>query len=561
MNIEKLKKFFKEKYEFMGLLGRGGFAEVHLAMDKLLERKVAIKILLPQHSTDPDIVKRFIREARLYAKLEHKNLINIYDTGIAEGTAFIVMKYIKGKNLKYFIKGPKNTRLEIAPKLVINMGNVLSYIHENQIIHRDIKPANILVEDETNKIFLADFGIARSVTSKTLTQSGSIMGTPYYISPEQIKGKTVDHRADIYAFGATLFELVTGRPVFSADSSIEVLYKHVNDKPEPVGKIIPELSREIKYIISKCIEKNPEHRFQNANEMVEVFDKKRSPAITGYFSGEKAGGKHGTRIALFLVFSIFVITAILVLVFQKSENDIQKNDIKKIPVKIKTGTKDTKDTGITERSIPGNNEEKKTISPSEKKEIKQDKKEDIPVKEKKPVIRRNNIKKTGTQNTTDSKMKKKEVKKEDPVTIPKKKGTIRFSSYPPADVFWNELRLGNTTQIFKKKVPPGRYNFVFKIEGYMTYEKEILVTGGEETSAHHRFKSFGFLTITARPYAKFYINGIDQGENPIFKKKFPVGDYKIKAVKSGYITEERSVKINQMKNSIISFSLKKEGGK
>lgn len=554
MNIEKLKKFFKEKYEFMGLLGRGGFAEVHLAMDKLLERKVAIKILLPQHSTDPDIVKRFIREARLYAKLEHKNLINIYDTGIAEGTAFIVMKYIKGKNLKYFIKGPKNTRLEIAPKLVVNMGNVLSYIHKNQIIHRDIKPANILVEDETNKIYLADFGIARSVTSKTLTQSGSIMGTPYYISPEQIKGKTVDHRSDIYAFGATLFELVTGKPVFSADSSIEVLYKHVNDKPEPVGKIIPELSRNLKYIISKCIEKKPEHRFQNANEMVEIFDKKRSPAITRYFSGEKTESKHGTRKALFLVFSIFVITAILVLVFQKSENNIKKNDTGNQTKKVISGLVDQEK---KPKSLPT---EKLEIK-DDKKEIKQDKKEEIPVKEKKPVIKRNNIKKIGTQNAAGSKMKKKEVKKEDPVTIPKEKGTIRFSSYPPADVFWNDFRLGNTTQRFKKKFPPGRYNFVFKIEGYMTYEKEILVTGGEEASAHHRFKSFGFLTITARPFATFYINGIDQGENPIVKKKFPVGDYIIKAVKSGYITEERSVKINKMKKSVISFSLKKEDKK
>ncbi|MEN8152545.1 MAG: serine/threonine-protein kinase [Acidobacteriota bacterium] len=552
MNIDKLKEFFKEKYEFMGLLGRGGFAEVHLAMDRLLERKVAIKILLSQHSTDPDIVKRFIREARLYAKLEHKNLINIYDTGIAEGSAFIVMKYIKGKNLKYFIKEPKNIRLEIAPKIAMNMSKVLSYIHKNQIIHRDIKPANILIEDETQKIYLADFGIARSATSKTLTQSGSIMGTPYYISPEQIKGKTVDQRSDIYALGATLFELVTGKPIFTADSSIEILYKHVNDKPEPVGKLVPELSRELKYTISRCLEKKPEQRFQNALEIADVFSRKRPPAITRYFNEKKEESSGRKRNLFFLIFSIFVVTAILVLVLKDKEKSILNNEIIETPVKIDTGEKKAgkkKDTE-TEKKTENN------IEAPLKKEIKNEYKEDK--KNIEPDKKQNNIRKAIVKKPEKKELIEKETTREEIKPISTEKGTIRFSSFPPADVFWNDMKLGNTTQIFKKKFPPGKYTFTFKINGYMSFNKEITITGGKESPAHYRFKPFGFLTITAKPFAKFFINDIDYGENPIFKKKFPIGNYRIKAVKSGYVTDERSIKINQMKNSVISFSLKKE---
>ncbi len=386
MDIKNIKNFFSGKYEFIRLLGRGGFAEVHLALDKMLERKVAIKILLPQHASDPDIVKRFIREARLYAKLEHPNLINIYETGIAEGTAFIVMKYVKGENLKTYIQKDIKTRLSLAPKVIRSLSGALNYIHEKGIIHRDIKPANIILEEEGDNIYLADFGIARSVSSQTMTETGSIMGSPYYISPEQIKGGAVDQRSDIYALGATLYELVTGKPVFSADSSEEILYKHVNSDPEQIGRVTPEISKRLKYIITRCLEKTPDKRFQNASEITEIL----------------SGRKNGKKCIAFVILLIILIPMIAFLIYK---------------------------------------------------------------------------------NTTES---------------------------------------------------------------------------GTEISAHHKFNPYGFLTITARQFAVFFINGKDHGENPIFEKKIPVGKYIIRAVKKGYTTEERVIMIENMKKSNISFSLKRE---
>ena len=554
MDIENIKKFFSGKYEFIKLLGRGGFAEVHLALDKMLEREVAIKILLPQHASDPDIVKRFIREARLYAKLEHPNLINIYETGIAEGTAFIVMKYVKGENLKTYIQKDVKTRLSLAPGVIEALSGALNYIHEKGIIHRDIKPANIILEDGANNIYLADFGIARSVSSQTMTQTGSIMGTPYYISPEQIKGGVVDQRSDIYALGATLYELVTGKPVFSADSSVEILYKHVNSEPEQIGKVTPEISKRLKYIITRCLEKNPDKRFQSAIEISETISGRKSGSITKYLNSIESGRKNGKKRIAFVFLSLIIIPLIAFFIYKnttKSGTEISK-DVQNIITgsEIKSSIEKDADEGpetLTERTDSSNTaklEEIKTGNSGSPEE----KKDELPLR-KNPETEKSKKK---TVIPTEKKIVK---------SISDKPGILRFSSFPPADIYWNELKLGDTTQIFKKEFPPGKYKFTFTIKGYMTEVKEISVEPGREISAHHRFTPYGFLTITARPFAGFFINGKDYGENPVFERKFPVGKYKIRAVKKGYTTEERVIVIENMKKSNISFSLKKEDKK
>ncbi len=560
MNIENIKKSFSGKYEFIKLLGKGGFAEVYLALDKMLERKVAIKILLPKHASDPDIVKRFIREARLYAKLEHPNLINIYETGIAEGTAFIVMKYVKGKNLKSYIEEDKRTRLALVPGIINALSSALTYIHNKGIIHRDIKPANIIIEDGGENIYLADFGIARSASSQTMTQTGSIMGTPYYISPEQIKGGNVDHRSDIYALGATLYELVTGKPVFSADSSIEILYKHVNEEPEQIGKIIPEAPRDLKYIISKCLEKKPGKRFQNASEISKILTEKKGVLMgkrLSYAASEKKQKKRGP---VLIILSIVIIPLIAFAIYKgtsgyrdSTSDELQNRDknsniISKDVPEIKKEVETSNAATIT-RSEEKVRDKKSLISGISKNKIE----EIVPVKEQNILPRKKTDKIRKDQKVVTGKEKN-----EITTNLP---GTIRFSSYPPAEIYWNGLKLGNTTQIFKKSFPPGKYKFTYKIEGYLSEDKEILVEPGKEVSSHHRFSPYGFLTITARPFAKFFINEIDYGDNPIFEKKFPVGTYRIRAEKKGYISEERIIRIISMKKTNINFSLKMEATK
>ncbi len=552
MDIEKIKKFFSGKYEFKKLLGRGGVAEVHLALDKMLDREVAIKILLPQHTSDPDIVKRFIREARLYAKLEHPNLINIYETGIAEGTAFIVMKYVKGENLKVYITKDKETRLSLAPRVLESLSDVLGYIHKKGIIHRDIKPANIILENEGEHIYLADFGIARSVSSQTMTQTGSIMGTPYYISPEQIKGNTVDHRSDLYALGATIYELITGKPVFSADSSIEILYKHVNSEPEQIGKTIPDAPKNLRYIVSKCLEKKPEKRFQDAKEIKDILVGTKVTSITKYLNSVESG-KGGRKGKFFLILLLLIsIPFVIYLLNNKSEN----RKASQVSISDKKITKPLNKNGEKRE-----NQENSIKNPTTIKNSKMN---------NKPVFNDTVKKKVETGDNSNGKnqkkysikpkdqIKKTEKKDDTPLFISNEPGTIRFSSFPPSDIYWNDLKLGDTSQIFKKEFPPGKYKFTFKIEGYTSHEKEIEVKPGKEVIAHYRFKPYGYLTITAKPFARFFINGKDYGADPIFKKKFPVGVYTIKAEKPGYLSKEQKVQVIQMKKININFSLTKE---
>ena len=287
MSIEIVKLSLSKKYEFIKLIGKGGFAEVYLAKDKLLERKVAIKILLSQHTGDTEVVERFIREAKLYASFDHKNLIPIYETGKVDDNAFLVMKYVNGYSLKDIIEKEGALKTDLIMKVVKGMASALKYIHNKGIIHRDIKPANILIDNETNRIYLADFGIARPISSKTLTQTGMLIGTPYYISPEQIKKGVADKRSDIYALGTTLYEIISGSPIFKCETPIEVLYKHVNEAPKPIASINPNITMEMKHIVEKCLEKDPKDRFQNANEILDLIATGETKKIKNNYLKEK----------------------------------------------------------------------------------------------------------------------------------------------------------------------------------------------------------------------------------------------------------------------------------
>src|SRR6185503_13124487 len=219
------QQVFTNRYEIVRHLARGGMAEVYLARDQLLDRPVALKVLFPELSTDRAFVERFRREAQAAANLSHPNIVSVYDWGEEENTYFIVMEYVDGRPLSSLLKAEGTLLPDRAAAICADVAGALAFAHRNGVVHRDVKPGNVLLTaDGTVKV--ADFGIARAANAEeNLTQTGAVMGTATYFSPEQAQGTTIDARSDIYSLGVVLYELVTGRPPFAGDNPVTIAYK------------------------------------------------------------------------------------------------------------------------------------------------------------------------------------------------------------------------------------------------------------------------------------------------------------------------------------------------
>src|ERR671929_1378527 len=222
-----LNTLFDGRYRIVRKLGTGGMANVYLAEDEVLGRRVAIKILNDRHAGDDQFVERFRREAKNAASLSHPNIVSIYDRGEAEGTYYIAMEYLDGRSLKELILSRGPAPVSVAVDYARQILAALRFAHRNGIIHRDIKPHNILVGAE-NRLKVTDFGIARAGASQ-MTEVGSIMGTAQYLSPEQARGSPVSASSDLYSVGVVLYELLTGQVPFTGDSAIEIAMKHLNE--------------------------------------------------------------------------------------------------------------------------------------------------------------------------------------------------------------------------------------------------------------------------------------------------------------------------------------------
>ena len=234
-------RVYSERYELDHLIARGGMAEVYRARDRLLDRPVALKILFPELSIDRTFVERFKREAQAAANLSHPNIVPVFDWGEDSGTYFIVMEYVDGRALSAILKAAGTLPPERAAEIGAAVAAALGYAHKNRVIHRDVKPGNVLITDES-QVKVTDFGIARALnTEESLTQTGAVMGTATYFSPEQAEGIGVDARSDIYSLGVVLFEMVTGRPPFMGDTPVAVASKHVRDRPPAPREINPSI--------------------------------------------------------------------------------------------------------------------------------------------------------------------------------------------------------------------------------------------------------------------------------------------------------------------------------
>jgi serine/threonine protein kinase len=261
------------KYEVIELLGKGAMGIVYKALDPDIDREVAIKTIRFDLISDDDekneLMLRFIREARAAGKLVHPNIITIHDVGKEKDMTYIVMQYIEGPSLQNWIASKKKLSASDIVNLMLQLCDALNFAHQSGIVHRDIKPANILL-DNSGKPHICDFGVAH-VEMSTITQTGATIGTPSYMSPEQVMGKKIDKRSDIFSLGAILYELLTGKRPFEGESITTVIYKIVNEEAVPLTQVRKELPPEFEEIINKALAKDPDSRYGSCAEFADAL--------------------------------------------------------------------------------------------------------------------------------------------------------------------------------------------------------------------------------------------------------------------------------------------------
>ncbi|MGG3842420.1 Stk1 family PASTA domain-containing Ser/Thr kinase [Anoxybacillus kestanbolensis] len=254
------------RYKILQLIGGGGMANVYLARDIILDRDVAVKVLRLDFVNDDLFIKRFRREAQAATSLNHENIVTIYDVGEDDGIYYMVMEYVRGCTLKQYIQQHAPLPIQEALRMMDELTGAIAHAHQNGVIHRDIKPQNILVaEDGTVKV--TDFGIAIALSSTTITQTNSVLGSVHYLSPEQAKGGMATEKSDIYSLGIVMFELLTGHLPFSGESAVAIVLKHLQTETPSLRRWNPNIPQSVENIVLKATAKNPLHRYNSALDM------------------------------------------------------------------------------------------------------------------------------------------------------------------------------------------------------------------------------------------------------------------------------------------------------
>ncbi len=259
------------RYEILALLGQGGMGAVYKARDTELDRLVALKIIRPELTTNPEILKRFKQELILARQVTHRNVIRIFDLGQADGFKFITMEYLEGQDLRVVLREKGKLTPEAAARVILQICRALEVAHGEGVIHRDLKPQNIML-DANGRAYVMDFGIARSAYLPGMTQTGALVGTPEYMSPEQAKGEKLGERSDLFSLGVILYELVIGQSPYYSDTPLATLWKRLQEKAKPLCEIDPTIPKAFSDIVEKALEIEPENRFASANEFAQHLE-------------------------------------------------------------------------------------------------------------------------------------------------------------------------------------------------------------------------------------------------------------------------------------------------
>src|SRR5215470_10479802 len=259
------------RYEILLLLGRGGMGAVYKARDVELDRIVALKLIRPELARNPEILRRFKQELILARQVTHKNVIRIFDLGQSDGIKFITMDFVEGHDLRALLKEKGKFPPNEAARIMLQICRALEAAHNEHVIHRDLKPQNIML-DQKDRVFVMDFGIARSVHVPGMTQTGALIGTPEYMSPEQARGEHLDQRSDIFSLGVIFYEILTGKKPYPSDVPIATLWKRMQERVTPPLKLEPSLPVALNDIVVKALEIEPQNRFASAREMAHSLE-------------------------------------------------------------------------------------------------------------------------------------------------------------------------------------------------------------------------------------------------------------------------------------------------
>jgi eukaryotic-like serine/threonine-protein kinase len=259
-------RLLSDRYRLEATLGEGGMARVFKGTDQVLGRPVAVKVLADRYAGDDRFVTRFRREASAAAGLNHPNIVSVFDTGDDGRDHYIVMEFVEGETLAHRLRREGALDPDLAGRIAEEVATALQAAHDRGLVHRDVKPGNVMIDPE-GRIKVMDFGIARAAADDTLTQTGAVLGTAAYLSPEQARGDRVDARSDLYSLGCVLYEMLGGRPPFTGESPVSIAYRHVNDAPDPPSAHHPGVPPELEAVVMRALEKDPERRYGTADEL------------------------------------------------------------------------------------------------------------------------------------------------------------------------------------------------------------------------------------------------------------------------------------------------------